>query len=111
MNKNTNKIEYQKLLDIENQLRARQSRVMRELERAKELKCGPGDLLFDMAADELAEANKARVLFDEVTSFLSDRSMLRYESNVWGFESTPCLLDDDKEEVFIQITDEDVARV
>ena len=111
MNKNTNKIQYQKLLDIDNQLRARQARVMGELERAKELKCGPGHILYDIAADELADANKARVLFDEVSSFLSKRSMLEYKTNVWGFESTPCLLDDDGEEVFIQITDEDVARV
>ena len=110
MNKDTNKIQYKKLLEIENILRRAQSRAMGEYDRNKERGLKVGDLLFDLAADDLAEANKARVLFDEVNSFLSERSMLKYETNVWGFETTPCLLDDDGEEVFIQITDEDVAR-
>ena len=93
-----NQIEHEYLLSIESQLRRQQSIATANLSKAQTTR----------AHHDLEEANKSRVLFDQVKKFLADRSMIKYgaanRAARGGWEPSPCLLDDDKKQV--NMTDE-----
>ena len=104
----TNQIKHSYLLDIENQLRRQQSITQSEFAKAEKLypeRCGTS---YKIASADLSDANKSRVLFDQVKKFLMDRSMIEYgaanRAARGGWEPSPCLLDDDGKQV--TVTDE-----
>jgi hypothetical protein len=102
-----NQIDREYLTVIENSLRRQQAIAVSSklaLKDYPEIDTVEGRLVIA----ELESANKARVLFDLVKKFLDDRSMVDWgpanRAARGGWDTTPCLLDDDGKEV--RVTDE-----
>jgi len=103
-----NKLDREYLIVIENSLRRQQATAMANFAQAQKLYPKMETSEWRLATNELESANKARVLFDTVKKFLDDRSMVDWGSANraarGGWDTTPCLLNDDGKEV--RLTDE-----